>query len=232
MKAQDWLITNSEKEPEPVVKSTDETLCWFVQIGREELFAKWFPTDLAERGRIEGEIAGANLHPAIIPLRDVVHCDDGTVLLFPKVTGVRLDRKLAIADRIIAIGQAIEALSAVCDANYTVVDWYTENMLFDPVSKKLHIFDWEVCRKGRSFILDKNRNFGSARLMAPEEFLKGNTIDERTLIYNMGRFILITVPELVEQLAEPLAKATHPLPGKRHGSMRELLTEIRGRLAD
>jgi len=64
-------------------------------------------------------------------------------------------------------------------------------------------------------------NYGSSRLMAPEEFLRGSWLDQRTLVFNLGRYALLALPELAEPLAPILARATYPARAERYASLRE-----------
>jgi len=96
-----------------------------------------------------------------------------------------------------------------------IVDWYEGNMIYDFADKHIWLFDWELCRRGQGFTLDMDSNYGSSRLMAPEEFIRGSWLDLQTLVFNLGRYALLTLPELAEQTAPILARATYPARSRR-----------------
>ena len=102
-----------------------------------------------------------------------------------------------------------------------IVDWYEGNMIYDFAQKHIWLFDWELCRRGDGFTLDMDSNYGSSRLMAPEEFIRGSWLDQQTLVFNLGRYALLTLPELAERAAPILARATYPARSGRYQSIQE-----------
>jgi serine/threonine-protein kinase len=231
-----WLAENCLGTPLEIDKSSRDTRAWFATIDGSEVFVKWYPLRL--RGtwtRIEATISGGNLHPAIIPLRQRVDCDDGTLLIYDRVGGENLGPQeararfhaLPLAERGAAVLVISEALAAICGAGFMVVDWYEGNMLYDFEARQVWLFDWELCRDSGSFVLDMDFNYGSSRLMAPEEFVRGSRLDQVTLVFNLGRYALLTLPELAEPLAPVLARATYPARAGRYGSAREFVTALK-----
>jgi len=213
-----------------VEKVTTDTGAWFATLDGRELFLKFFPQSLVNtRTATEIAIAGANLHPAVASLRQNIPLADGALLVYDRVSGKNLGpmdvRKrfqlLPLAERTQAVATIFEVLAAVCEAGFMMVDWHEGNMIYDFDRRQIWLFDWELCRKGSGFTLEMDNNYGSSRLMAPEEFLRGSFLDERTLVFNLGRYALITVPELAEPLAPVLARATHPARAERFATIRE-----------
>ena len=94
-------------------------------------------------------------------------------------------------------------------------------MIYDFTAQCIHLFDWELCRPGNGFVLEMDSNYGSSRLMAPEEFVRGSWLDQRTLVFNLGRYALTTLPELADPLAPVLARATYPARSKRYATLSE-----------
>lgn len=99
-------------------------------------------------------------------------------------------------------------------------------MIYDFDEHRLWLFDWELCRPEEFFILTMDSNYGSSRLMAPEEFVRGRRIDQRSLVFNLGRYALLTLPELADQVADVLAKATHPAWSRRYPSVAAFVGEL------
>jgi serine/threonine-protein kinase len=94
-------------------------------------------------------------------------------------------------------------------------------MIYDFAQQRIWLFDWELCRKGDGFTLEMDSNYGSSRLMAPEEFIRGSWLDQQTIVFNLGRYALLTLPELADTLAPVLARATYPARSRRYSSVRE-----------
>lgn len=230
-----WLVENATGEPEELAKVTQVTRAWFATLNGRESFIKWYPNELRDTwAKVETAIAGANLHPAIIPLRQVVACADGVLLIYDRMRGENLGpqeprkryQALPLTERAIAVMAIAEALAAVSEAGFMVVDWYEGNMLYDFDARQVWLFDWELCREGGSFVLEMDSNYGSSRLMAPEEFVRGSRLDELTLVFNVGRYALLALPELAEPLAPILARATYPARSERYNTVREFVTAL------
>lgn len=85
-------------------------------------------------------------------------------------------------------------------------------------------------------MLEKDRNFGSSRFMAPEEFKRGATIDEVTNVFNLGRAATVLLGDGTDSLhawkgtnamKAVVTRATSPDRGQRHQSVREFVQEWR-----
>jgi hypothetical protein len=73
--------------------------------------------------------------------------------------------------------------------------------------------------------LATDRQYGSTRFMAPEEFVRGATIDERTTVFNLGRaaFVLLSPGDRAgDPLFDVAHRATRPAPADRYQSVGEL----------
>lgn len=86
----------------------------------------------------------------------------------------------------LAIGQLIDAHLPVADAGFVAVDLYDGCVLYDFEHGILRLVDLDHYRPG-PYVLDVDRQLGSSSYMAPEEFTRGATIDERTTVYTLGR---------------------------------------------
>lgn len=89
-----------------------------------------------------------------------------------------------------AVGQLIDAHVAVARAGFVAVDLYDGCVLYDFVTGRLSLVDLDHYRPG-PYVLDVDRQLGSTSLMAPEEFRRGATIDERTTVFTLGRMALV-----------------------------------------
>jgi serine/threonine protein kinase, bacterial len=85
-----------------------------------------------------------------------------------------------------AIGMAIGAHVGLCGRGWVACDFYDGSMMYDFAARRLSMFDLDSYSRG-AFTNEMGRLFGSERFMAPEEFLKGARIDERTTVFNLGR---------------------------------------------
>ena len=238
--AAEWLAKTCGSDLQIVAKVTLDTTAWVGHLECQPIFAKLYPHAVsAARWQTEAAIAGGGIHPAIVSLRSAVKCSDGMLHLYDRVRGENLGNsdvkvrfaQLPIRDRATAVYTVVAALAAIGDAGFVIVDWYEGNMLYDFETAQVWLFDWELCRVGDSFILEMNSNYGSSRLQAPEEFVRGSRIDGRTLVYNLGRYVLLQLPELAEPLADVLSRATFPAKAGRHASIREFASELRKVLA-
>lgn len=232
----DWFERYGLYDLIPLIKEGTDTQAWFATAPGQELFLKLYPAAFRAQAETEAAIAGENLHSAIVPLRQKVSCREGTLLLYNRVPGENLGpmaarsrfQRLPLSERIAAVRAVLECLAAVSDAGFVAVDWYEGNMLYDFAGKQLWLFDWELCRGGTGFTLEMDANYGSSRLMAPEEFVRGSWLDQQTTVFNLGRYALLTLPELAERLALVLAQATYPARSQRHASVHELTEALVG----
>jgi len=223
-----------------ISKESEDTRAWFALASGKGVFLKLFPNELdGNRLTVETEIAGGNLHPAIVPLRRIITCELGTMLVYDRLDGENLGpmaargrlQSLPLPERIAAASTVVEALVSITDAGFMIVDWYEGNMIYDFEQGKIWLFDWELCRKGIGFTLQMDSNFGSSRLMAPEEFVRGSLLDQRTIVFNLGRYVLLTLPELADSLAPVLARATYPARSQRYCSVRQFTEALAWALA-
>jgi len=95
--------------------------------------------------------------------------------------------------RALPVRRILDALDVVYDlhvaiaaAGLVAVDFYDGCILYDFARHRTWVCDLDEYRPG-PFTLDEDRLPGSKRFMAPEEFEKGSTIDQRTNIFTLGR---------------------------------------------
>ena len=186
-------------------------------------------------------------HPAIVAPEEVTDTlettrivypwRDGTVLNHATVAGSNRSalerfRTLELGLVLAAIGTIIAAHEAVANAGFVSVDLYDGCFLYDFDRHELWLIDLDEYRPG-PFVLDADRLPGSRRYMAPEEFERGATIDQRTMVFHLGQ----TIAELLDmeegsrcstpqrQLVE---EATSEDPDRRPSTVAELAAAWRG----
>jgi serine/threonine-protein kinase len=73
------------------------------------------------------------------------------------------------------------------------VDFYDGCLIYDFARRTIRLCDLDSYRPG-PYVLDRDRQYGSTRFMAPEEFAKGATVDERSTVFTLGRaaFVLLS----------------------------------------
>jgi len=187
------------------------------------------------------------LHSPLIPRNwRLVRLEDGTLMEHDWVPGQVLrspdeDRdapgstyqrflRLALVKRL-AVYAAILRLFVEIEAQGVIVeDFYDGCILYDFESGHAHVIDLDHIHPG-PYRLEKDRQFGSSRFMAPEEFQRGAWIDWRTNVYTLGAtgFVLLNGNRrqweawpLSEASYAVLAKAVSVDPGDRQGSIGEL----------
>ena len=104
--------------------------------------------------------------------------------------------------------------------------------------RQVHLCDLDSYRPG-PYRLDRDRQYGSTRFMAPEEFERGATIDERTMVFTLGRAAFVFLSEgqrgdndmhlwrCRRTLYDVARAATELDPDKRFASVTEFLTAWR-----
>ena len=149
-------------------------------------------------------------HPAIVPLLHRFETPEGLALVYPWADGevladavdaavphrddpsspYRRLLALPVADRCNAVRELFDAHVAVAAAGFVAVDLYDGSVLYDFDRRRLRLIDLDMYRPG-PYVLDRDRQFGSTTYLAPEEHQRGATIDERTMVFTLGRFGLV-----------------------------------------
>ncbi len=153
-------------------------------------------------------------HPAIIPLvgwfrtsaglaivhefRDGLSVNDplapgGRPRQHPDSTYARF-RHLPVDEIIRALDTVLDAHVAVSNAGFVAVDFYDGAIIYDFENQQVHLCDLDSYRPG-PYRLDRDRQYGSTRFMAPEEFERGAIIDARTTVFTLGRAAFVFLSE-------------------------------------
>lgn len=162
---------------------------------------------------------------------------EGPTLIFPWCPGEVLNaatvhgsdrsgldrfRRLPRRRRRAAVDTILDAHLALTAAGWIAVDLYDGCFLYDADADRMRLIDLDEYRPG-PFVLDADRLPGSARYLAPEEWTRGATIDERTTVFALGR----TVQQLLGD--DPVAdRATDPDPDRRYPTVAALVADWRG----
>jgi serine/threonine-protein kinase len=197
-------------------------------------------------------------HPAIIPLVGwfrtsaglaIVHeFRDGLIVNDPLAPGAlprqhpdstyARFRHLPVDEIIHALDTVFDSHVAVANAGFVAVDFYDGAIIYDFEHRQVHLCDLDSYRPG-PYRLDRDRQYGSTRFMAPEEFERGATIDERTMVFTLGRaaFVFLSEGQRGENdmhlwrgsrtLYDVARAATELDPDKRFASVTEFLTAWR-----
>jgi serine/threonine-protein kinase len=178
-----------------------------VAIGDERWFVKYGQHKEAI-DRLESVIAlhESVRHRAIIPIVGAIRTPSGLGVVMPWLDAEplndplmgpmlsRLDghapftrfRQLPVPQIVRALTTIFDAHVAVVSKGFVAVDFYDGSILYDFDHSQVLLCDLDLYRPG-PFALDCDRQYGSRRFMAPEEFTRGSQIDERTTVYTLGR---------------------------------------------
>jgi serine/threonine-protein kinase len=107
----------------------------------------------------------------------------------PNFAPVRF-RALPLEQILASIDTIFDVHLRVAEAGLIAVDFYDGGLLYDFEARRTTVYDLDEYRPG-PFVLDADRNFGSSRFMAPEEFQRGATIDQATNVFTLGRTAIL-----------------------------------------
>lgn len=196
-------------------------------------------------------VAGSLSHTMLPALRNVVESPGGPLLVYDWAMGELLYAGHAERSAGQSAHQRFRQLPAATishwltelyrlhvlleQAGWVASDFYDGCLLYDFQSNQLHVIDLDSYHQG-PFTNTIGRMFGSTRYMAPEEFMPGAVIDQRTTVFTMGRTALIM---LGDGSTDPVAfrgtpsqlvvatRATQPEPGQRYPTMAALSQDWR-----
>lgn len=94
-----------------------------------------------------------------------------------------IERKLEIIDEIFSF------LENTAANDYVAVDFYDGSLIYDFETDKMMICDIDLFRKQPTFNDMGEDYWGTKRLKAPEEYILGAPIDERTNVFTLGAMI-------------------------------------------
>lgn len=98
-------------------------------------------------------------------------------------------KQLPVSKKLSTIDVLFSFLQNVNKKGYIAVDFYEGSIMYDFSTDKTTICDIDLFKKAPA-INDKGAEwFGTKRLKAPEEYIKGSAIDEQTNIFTLGALI-------------------------------------------
>ncbi|MEU7798419.1 serine/threonine protein kinase [Micromonospora arborensis] len=140
-------------------------------------------------------------HPVVVGPTRTVPGEAGPTLVYPWYDGSVLNhatvhgtdragltrfQRLPVPQVEVALDAILDAHLAVSAAGLVAVDLYDGCFLYDFSAGRMRLIDLDEYRPG-PFVLDADRLPGSRSYMAPEEFVRGALIDERTTVHLLGR---------------------------------------------
>jgi hypothetical protein len=133
-------------------------------------------------------------------------------------------RRLPVGDVLRALDAILDAHVSIAAAGWISVDLYDGCFLYDFDAGRMRLVDLDEYRPG-AFVLDADRLPGSTRYMAPEEWVRGARIDERTTVHQLGRTLqqLLTGHRATDRQRAVAARATDPDPDRRHQTVAALV---------
>ncbi len=144
-------------------------------------------------------------------------------------------RALPVEEVLAAYDEILDAHLAVAAAGLVAVDFYDGCLIYDFADRRMWLVDLDLYAPPYTLGLD--RQYGSSRFMAPEEWVRGSHIDERTTVFTLARAAcqLLCLPGGDEttwrggpaQLAV-LRRATRPDPEARPAGVADFVTAWRG----
>ena len=179
---------------------------------------------------------GAVRHPAIVPLLGhfraaglpvvVMPWTEGEVLYHPAepsrgATARTRFLELPRDARLEAARTIVDAHVAVAAGGFVAVDLYDGCFLYDFERSAMRLVDLDEYRRG-PFVVQADRLPGSTRYMAPEEWVRGARIDERTTVFALGRTLQQLVPDAPDAIASVAGRATAADPSRRWPSVSDL----------
>ena len=181
-------------------RAVADTQRWFVKHGNTPQTITWLKQVVRFHAAVQ--------HEALPRLRNTFTSVDGFTLIYDWVDGegLRPERKLSAGklhprNRFCALPAPgiIDALNVIYDVHiliekrgFIAEDFYDGCIIYDFEKKQIRLFDFDHYHP-KPFINDRGRLYGSRRFMAPEEFQKGERIDEKTNVFILGRtaFVLL-----------------------------------------
>jgi serine/threonine-protein kinase len=217
-----------------------------VRDGGGDLFVKAAYGD--DVGQLHGAVAfhASVRHPVIAPLVHAVALPDGLAVVYPWLPGEVLndpfapgglprDHPASALSRLRArpaahvarvVSDVLDAHVAIEAAGWVAVDFYDGCVLHDLGTARTTLVDLDLYHRG-PYMLDRERQYGSTRFMAPEEWRRGARVGTRTTVFTLGRTARVLLGEpgrwrgSTEQEAV-VDRATRPDPADRWPSVAAL----------
>ena len=211
---------------------------FFVKTPGEVGFSTGWADHRARGGilRNAAALARSLTHRGLPALHNVIEAPDGPLLVYDWVEGLLVrvepgerDRPGSSFYRFLRLPREtiLRALDGIYDVHHRLAqrgwiacDFYDGCVIYDFDREAVHLVDLDNYHAG-SFVNDMGRMFGSTRFMAPEEFVRGARIDERTTTFTMGRAaaVLLDRAGIPDGFREVVERACRDDPEERYPSM-------------
>lgn len=202
-----------------------------VKVDGERWFGKTAPR--SERWQLDGAIRVHAVlhHPAVVPLVTDFEVTGGHAVVYAWVEGENLNdpnvpgasgtalerfRQLPDPDSSAAYDLLLGAHVAVEEAGLVAVDLYDGCVIHDPGLDRdeIHLVDLDLYTP--PYRLDVDRQYGSTRLMPPEELARGSWVDHRASVFTLDRLAVHLRCGRTVAHAAVVERATRPAPGDRY----------------
>jgi len=222
-----------------IEKPGNGTQVWHVVVDGKAYFLKTGPAKFLMADR---EICQLNLHSSIPKLNNVIETSDGMLLVFDFVVGTTLygdpERPrffaLPVERKLKALSTLFEAKMAIVEAGWILVDFYEGNVIYNFETGEIWVCDFEFYERGDSYILQMDKTYGSTRLRPPEEYCKGERIDQLANVFTLGRYAVCALSEQIDERwrdgfqgsgeqADVIERATQQDRDQRYGTVREFV---------
>ncbi len=202
---------------------------WFVKVA--------FGEDRAQLRAAEAVHARLR-HPAVVPLTTSFEtARDGAALVYPWVQGENLndpdvpgalprDHQASALSRFRALPDdeswaaydvLVDAHVAAAAAGLVAIDLYDGCLIYDFETRELHLVDVDLYSP--PYVLEVDRQYGSDRLMPPEEYVRGASVGEPATVYTLARLAWHLGCVRRPAQLEAVMHATRADPGRRHPSV-------------
>lgn len=239
LSAEDFLKSVCDDSLVEIEKPGKGTKVWRVVVDGKAYFLKSGPVKflLADR-----DICQENLHSSIPKFHNVIETSDGMLLVFDFVVGTALvdtpERSqffdLPLNRKLGALSTLFEAKLAIVEAGWLLVDFYEGNVIYNFDTGEIWVCDFEFYERGDSYILQMEKTYGSSRLRPPEEYCKGERIDQRASVFTLGRYAVCALSKVIDEnwregfqgspeLADVIGRATRKDREKRYHTVREFV---------
>ena len=170
-------------------------------------------TDLPERLmllRNAVRLSQSCSHPALPNLYNVIETTAGPMLVYEWLEGdllraeahrrndpetaYRRFRNLPVQEIVAALDTIFSLHVGLSKAGWVAGDFYDGCLIYDFAKKQMRLIDLDHYHLG-PLKNERGRMYGSTRFMAPEEFIFGEMIDERTTVFTIGRTAAVHLAE-------------------------------------
>ena len=134
-----------------------------------------------------------------------------------------------------ALGKLGDAHLRIANHGFIAEDFYDGCIIYDFEKKEIQLCDFDHYHPG-PFVNEVGRLFGSTRFMAPEEFRRGEQIDQTTNVFTLGRTAFVLLGDATDSKAawkgtdamwSVVKKATNADRTLRHQSVRDFVEDWR-----